>query len=94
MVSCFIILLFTTFFVFVWIIRNCFGYCNGWDIVLGGVMVIVLAIGPKVRGFKPGLGQWIFKGEKIRSTTSFEGEVKLSAPCCKILWQIEDFLEL
>jgi hypothetical protein len=27
-------------------------------------MVIVLAIGPKVRGFKPGRVRWIFKGDK------------------------------
>jgi hypothetical protein len=25
---------------------------------------IVLATGPKVRGFKPGRGRWIFKGDK------------------------------
>jgi hypothetical protein len=33
---------------------------------LGGLVVIVLAIGPKVRGFKPDRGRWIFKGDKIR----------------------------
>jgi hypothetical protein len=27
-------------------------------------VVIVLAIGPKVHGFKPGRGQWIFEGDK------------------------------
>jgi hypothetical protein len=27
-------------------------------------MVIVLAIEPEVRGFKPGRNQWIFKGDK------------------------------
>jgi hypothetical protein len=32
--------------------------------VLGGVMVNMLAIVPKVHGFKPGQGQWIFKGDK------------------------------
>jgi hypothetical protein len=31
---------------------------------LSGEMVGVLAIGPKVRGFKPGRGRWIFKGDK------------------------------
>jgi hypothetical protein len=41
----------------------------------------MLATGPKVRGFKPGRGQWIFKGDKIRSMTSFGGEVKSSVPC-------------
>jgi hypothetical protein len=32
-------------------------------VVLGGVMVTVLAIGPKVRGFKPGRERWISKGD-------------------------------
>jgi hypothetical protein len=27
-------------------------------------MASVLAIGPKVRGFTPGRGRWIFKGNK------------------------------
>jgi hypothetical protein len=34
------------------------------SVFLGGVIVIVLAIGPKVRGFKPGRARWIFKGGK------------------------------
>jgi hypothetical protein len=38
-------------------------------------VVSVLATGPKVRGFKPGRGRRIFKGDKIRSTPSFGGEV-------------------
>jgi hypothetical protein len=34
-------------------------------LILGGVMVSVLGIGPKVRGFnKPGQGRWICKGDK------------------------------
>jgi hypothetical protein len=33
-------------------------------VTLGGVMVSVLVIGPKVRRFKPGGGRWIFKGDK------------------------------
>jgi hypothetical protein len=33
-------------------------------VVLVGVMIIVLANGPKVRGFKPGRKQWIFNGDK------------------------------
>jgi hypothetical protein len=41
----------------------------------------MFAVEPKVRGFKPGRGQWIFKGDKISSTTSFRGEVKPSVPC-------------
>jgi hypothetical protein len=33
-------------------------------VVLGGLVVSVLATGPKVRGFNPGRGRWIFKGDK------------------------------
>jgi hypothetical protein len=33
-------------------------------VVLGGVIVSVLAIGPKIRGFEPGRGLWIFKCDK------------------------------
>jgi hypothetical protein len=31
---------------------------------LGGLVVNVLATGPKVRGFDPYRGRWIFKGDK------------------------------
>jgi hypothetical protein len=48
-------------------------------------MFSVLAIGPKIRGFKPGRGWSIFKDDIIRSATSFGGEVKPSVPCRKIL---------
>jgi hypothetical protein len=58
-------------------------------VVVGGVMVIVLATGPKVRGFKPGRKRCFFKGEKIRST-SFGGEVKPSVSCRKILRHAEE----
>jgi hypothetical protein len=35
------------------------------DVVLGGLVVSVLAIGPKVRGFNPGrFGFGFFKGDK------------------------------
>jgi hypothetical protein len=47
-------------------------------VYLGGLVVSVLAPGPKFRGFDPDRGQWIFKGDK-----------KPSVPCyrftsCKI----------
>jgi hypothetical protein len=58
-----------------------------WLVVLGGVMVIVLAIGTKVRGFKPGQERWIFRAIKIHSSG---GEVKPSAPCHKILRHVKD----
>ena len=41
----------------------------------------VLAFGTQVRGFKPGRSRRIFRGEKILSTPSFEGEIKPSVPC-------------
>jgi hypothetical protein len=50
----------------------------------GGVVVSVLAIGPKVRGFKPCRGDVFLRATKIRSRTSFGGEVK-SVDLCKIL---------
>jgi hypothetical protein len=31
---------------------------------VGYLLVIVLAMGPKVRGFKPGRGEWIFNGDE------------------------------
>jgi hypothetical protein len=33
-------------------------------VIIGVLVVIMLAIGPKVRGFKPGRGVWIFKDDK------------------------------
>jgi hypothetical protein len=33
-------------------------------VALGGLVVSVLATGPNVRGFNPGRGRWIFKGDK------------------------------
>jgi hypothetical protein len=36
-----------------------------WDwVTLGGLVVSVLATWPKVRGFDPDRGRWIFKGDK------------------------------
>jgi hypothetical protein len=35
-----------------------------YEYVLGGLVVSVLATGPKVRGFDPDRGRWIFKGDK------------------------------
>jgi hypothetical protein len=52
------------------------GRLLAYRVVLGDVMVSVLASGSKVRGFKPGLGNGFLRTIKIRSTPSFEGEVK------------------
>jgi hypothetical protein len=46
-------------------------------------------MGPKVRWFKLGRRRWIFKGDKIRSTTSFGREEKSAIPCGKILRHIK-----
>jgi hypothetical protein len=53
-------------------------------------MVIVLITGPKISRFKPSGERCIFKGVKIRSTSSFGGEVKPSAPCRNILRHVKD----
>jgi hypothetical protein len=34
---------------------------NNVVVALGGLVVSVLATGPKVRGFKPGRGRWILR---------------------------------
>jgi hypothetical protein len=52
-------------------------------------MVNVLAVGPKVRGCRPGRGRWILRAIKIRSTTSFGEVIKPSVPYRKILWQVK-----
>jgi hypothetical protein len=33
-------------------------------VALGGLVVSVLATGPKFRGFDPDRGRWLFKGDK------------------------------
>jgi hypothetical protein len=50
----------------------------------------VLAIGPKVRGFKPDRGRRILRTIKIRNTTSFGAEIKLSVPCRKNLQHVKE----
>jgi hypothetical protein len=56
---------------------------------LGGVVVSVLATGPKVGGFKPGRADEFLRAIKIRSTLSFELEVKPDVPCRKILRNVK-----
>jgi hypothetical protein len=53
----------------------------------------VLAIGTKVRGFKPGLGDGFLRAVKIRRTPSFGGEVKPEATCRKILQHVKELYE-
>jgi hypothetical protein len=60
---------------------NCTIELHELKITLSGLVVIMLAIGPKIHGFKPSRGRWIFKVIKVNSTTSFGGEVKPLIPC-------------
>jgi hypothetical protein len=55
-------------------------------------MVIMIAIAPKVRGFKPAESDGFLRAIKIRSTTSFGEEVRRSTPCRKILRQGKNLL--
>jgi hypothetical protein len=67
-----------------------------WDINyklrshLGGVVVSVLATGPKGHGFKPGRGDGFLRAIEIHSTPSFRWEGKPEVPCHKILWHVKD----
>jgi hypothetical protein len=60
---------------------------------LGGVVVSVLATGLKGRGLEPGKGDRFFRVIKIRSTPSSRCEIKLEAPCHKILMHVKDLLK-
>jgi hypothetical protein len=57
---------------------------SGYTVGLGGLVVIILAIGSNVRGLKPVEDDRFLRAIKIRSTTAFTGEVKTSVPCRKI----------
>lgn len=64
------------------------------SVVLGGLVIGVLTIGPKFRGFKPGRGQSVLREIKARSTSPFGQEAKPSAPCRKILLHVKDPFEV
>jgi hypothetical protein len=51
-----------------------FNYLVKYTVALGGLVVSVLATGPKVRGFDPERGRWIFKGHKNPAHQSSEGK--------------------
>jgi hypothetical protein len=57
---------------------------------LGGVVVSVLATGPKGRRFKPDRGDGFLRAIKIRSTPSLGWEVKSEVPRRKILRHVKD----
>jgi hypothetical protein len=54
------------------------------EVILGGLVVIALSIGPKIRGLKPGRGDGFLSAIKIRSTHSFGEEVMPPGPCRNI----------
>jgi hypothetical protein len=60
---------------------------------LGGVVVSVLASGPKGYGFEPGQGNGFLRVIKIRSTPSFVWEVKPEVPYRKTSWHVKDLLK-
>jgi hypothetical protein len=43
-------------------------------VALGGLVVSVLATGPKIRGFKPGRGRWILRVIKSAARLPSEGK--------------------
>jgi hypothetical protein len=49
-------------------------------VALGGLVVIVLVFGPKVRGLKPGRVLFIFKGDKNPQHTFLRMESKAVGP--------------
>jgi hypothetical protein len=46
----------------------------GYIVALGGLVVSVLATGPKVHGFKPGRGLWILRVIKFAARLPSEGK--------------------
>jgi hypothetical protein len=57
---------------------------------LGGVVVSVLATGPKGCGFKPGRVDGFLRAINIYSTRLFGWEVSREVPCCNILQHVKD----
>jgi hypothetical protein len=60
---------------------------------LPAVVVSMLATDPKVCGFEPVEGDGFLRAIKIRSTLSFEWEVKPGVPCRKILRHVKELLK-
>jgi hypothetical protein len=54
--------------------------------ILNILVVIVFAIGPKVRGFRPREDDGFVREIKVRITTFFGGEVKPAVPCSKTVF--------
>jgi hypothetical protein len=65
---------------------------NYSPVVVGGLVAIVRATGPKVRKFKPGRGRQSFKDDKNPQDDFLRREVKPSVPCRKIFRHVKRFL--
>jgi hypothetical protein len=63
-------------------------------VILGALVDSVLAIEPKVCGFKPDREQWILIAIQICSTASFGWEVKPSAPCNEVLRNVKEPIKI
>jgi hypothetical protein len=62
-------------------------YCAQYrlaTVFFSGLVVIVLAIGPKFTGSNLAEGDGFLRAIKIRSSPSFEVKAKLVAPCRKV----------
>jgi hypothetical protein len=55
-------------------LNSYFGTVAVLEAALGGVVVSVLATGPKVRGFKSGRGRWILRVIKSLARLPSEGK--------------------
>jgi hypothetical protein len=66
-------------------------------IKLVALVVYLLAcflLDPKVCGFKSGWSDRFLRAIKVRSTASFQGQVKPGCPCCKILRHVKNYLQV
>jgi hypothetical protein len=55
-------------------------FASCWNVALGGVVVSVLATGPKVRGFKPGRERWVLRMIKSVGARR-QNSAAISHPC-------------
>jgi hypothetical protein len=57
-------------------------------VILSGLVVSVLDIGPKVHRFNLGQGLWIIKGDKNPQQAFLRRGSKAVGPCHKMLWHV------
>jgi hypothetical protein len=62
-------------------------------IALGGPVVSVLVIEPKVRGLKPGRERWVYETNKNLLQEFLRGGSNALGPCRKILLHIKESYE-